>query len=315
MQPTGKRESTMITSTPIWKIAATVGGIALTSVAVWLNATHIAHAEGWASPLVAAGIIITICAAFTPPAAERAAKTGQPVKAIVLWIFFSLAVLFSLSASISRSSGYADGKIASAGQINLKAQLAEEAYKSAQTTQADECKKRGSKCRAAEDAVKAARAALATAAPVVAADPGSARLAAVLGISEATVAMYGPLLLPLGLELGGFIFLAFGLSPAARRETELQPVAKPVAVEELATPIADDVAKTEAEAVAIASQAIAKAPANGSRAYYLARLECEFPAIAARVQSGEISVFRASVQAGLRKAPANAKWAKVEAYA
>lgn len=50
------------TSTPIWKTAATTGGTALTSVAVWMNAQHIAHAEGWGSPLVAAGVIVTLCA-------------------------------------------------------------------------------------------------------------------------------------------------------------------------------------------------------------------------------------------------------------
>ena len=34
----------MTQTTPVWKIAATVGGTALTGAAVWLNATHIAHA-------------------------------------------------------------------------------------------------------------------------------------------------------------------------------------------------------------------------------------------------------------------------------
>jgi hypothetical protein len=74
--------------------------------------------------------------------------------------------------------------------------------------QQDECKKRGTRCRAAEDAVTAARAKLATSAPVQSADPGAERLAAVLGIQSSTVQLYAPLLLPIGLELGGFIFLA-----------------------------------------------------------------------------------------------------------
>ena len=54
-----------------------------------------------------------------------------------------------------------------------------------------------------------------------------------------------------------------------------------------------------------------KAVAN--RAYYLGRLEREFPALAARVHKGELSVYRACIEAGLRKAPAK-NWAKPEAY-
>jgi hypothetical protein len=55
----------------------------------------------------------------------------------------------------------------------------------------------------------------------------------------------------------------------------------------------------------------AKAVAN--RAYYLGRLEREFPALAARIHTGELSVYRASIEAGLRKAPAR-NWAQPDAY-
>jgi hypothetical protein len=93
---------------PLWRVAATVGGTALTGSAVWLNAEHVAVVEGWHSPLVVAGVIVTICAACTPPLAERAGKSGQWGKAIVLWTFFAFAVAFSLSASIGRSSADSD---------------------------------------------------------------------------------------------------------------------------------------------------------------------------------------------------------------
>jgi hypothetical protein len=291
----------MTQTTPVWKIAATVGGSALTGAAVWLNATHIAHTEGWGSPLVAAGVIVTLCAAVTPPFAERAAKTGQPVKAVLLWTFFALAVSFSLSASITRSSGYASGKIATVEQANEGAKLAKEAYEAAKQTQQNECKKRGTRCRAAEDAVTAARAKLATAAPVQSADPGAERLAAVLGIQSSTVQLYAPLLLPIGLELGGFIFLAAGLAPR-RREDEIatEPAAKPVANMLPAAAKAD---------------AVATAPKRGSAAYYQARLQRDHPALAQRVVAGEISVYKASIKAGLRKAPTrSSKWTKADAY-
>jgi hypothetical protein len=55
----------------------------------------------------------------------------------------------------------------------------------------------------------------------------------------------------------------------------------------------------------------AKAVAN--RAYYLGRLEREFPALAVRVHTGELSVYRASMEVGLRKPPAR-NWAQPDTY-
>ena len=236
--------------TPLWKIAATIGGAGLTASAVWLNAEHIAHAEGWGSSLVVAGVIVTLCAAGAPPAAERAAETGQPLRAVLIWAFFALAVGFSLSASIARSSGYASGKFASVELAKESAKLAKEAYEAARQTQQDEYKKRGARCRAAEDAVAAARAKLATSAPVQSADPGAERLAAVLGIQQSTVQLYAPLLLPIGLELGGFIFLAAGLAPRRRDDA--------IALEPVATPC-EEIAKTTQEGATPAAT-VAKQP-------------------------------------------------------
>jgi hypothetical protein len=54
-----------------------------------------------------------------------------------------------------------------------------------------------------------------------------------------------------------------------------------------------------------------KAVAN--RAYYLGRLEREFPALAARIHTSELSVYRASIEAGLRKPPAR-NWTQPDAY-
>jgi hypothetical protein len=275
---------------PFSKAVATAGGSALTGAAVWLNAEHIAASEGWASPLVLAGIIVTICAAVTPPLAERAAKTEQPFKAVMLWAFFALAVSFSLTASISRSGGHRDAEVASAEQINIKARLAQEAYAAAQATVADECKKRGSRCRAAEEALPVARAALMGAAPARTADPAAERIAHILGVSEASVALYSPLALPLGLELGGFIFLAVGLAPRRRKAEPITPRRDPDVID---LPIVEEVP-------AIAAPIMAKA---GSAAYYRQRLEREHPALAAAVDRGELSVFSATISAGMRKPP------------
>jgi hypothetical protein len=301
MQTFSRKDRTVINDTSFWKAAATTGGIALTANAVWLNACHVGGAEGWTSPLVSAGVIVTVCAAGTPPLAERAAKTAQPLKAILLWIFFALALGFSLTTSISRSSGYADGKIAAAEKIAERAKLAKEAYAAAQATQADECKRRGPKCRAAEDAVVEARRNLVATAPAAAANPGAERISAVLGVSEASVEMYSPLMLPLALELGGFVLLALGLAPAARREQTAEVVelqaAKPVVT---AKPTANQPAKP-------------KSKTKTGRDYWLSRLQKDFPALAAEVESGTLSVYGACLQAGLRK-PSGKTWTQPADY-
>jgi len=294
-----------------WKIAATIGGTGLTATAVWLNAEHVAASEGWHSPLVAAGVIVTLCAASVPPLAERAAKTGQPGKAAMLWLFFILAVGFSLSASIARSSSYVAGNAARAETSNRATRLAEEAYAAAKRSVEAECAKRGPKCRDLEEKADEARKALAIAKPVQAGDPGAERLAALLGVDEAKVRLYVPLLLPLGLELGGFIFLAFGLAPRRREEAIVAPTiaAEPIAMAD--DPVPTEIA-TPMQTIAIAA---AKAPAAGTKAYYLQRLQREHPAIAVKIASGEMSVYAASIAAGLRKAPAKAnKWTKADTY-
>jgi hypothetical protein len=55
--------------------------------------------------------------------------------------------------------------------------------------------------------------------------------------------------------------------------------------------------------------------AKTDRAYWLARLHRDHPALAAQVESGNCSVYSACLQSGLRKpARKSAKWTKVETY-
>jgi hypothetical protein len=297
-----------MTHLPYWKIASTIGGAALTGAAVALNAQHIAAAEGWESPLVLAGIIVTVCAALTPPAAERCQKEGQPLKAAMLWLFFTLAVAFSLSASIGRAGDHRDAQVADGEAANMRAEVAQEAYAAAKKTAAEECAKRGSLCRKAEAALAMARGQLGAAPAAKAADPGAERIASVLGISQASVALYSPLALPFALELGGFIFLAVGLAPRRKIEllrhdrkdddgTPVVAVARPQAIASRAVAIAKPVARP--------AMAALPAPAKpGTKAYYLQRLEREFPKLANAVAEGSLSVFAATLAAGLRKGPA-----------
>jgi hypothetical protein len=89
------------------------------------------------------------------------------------------------------------------------------------------------------------------------------------------------------------------LSDARRREVAVEIIAiEPV---EIAKPVAKPV------------MAIAKPVASGTAAYYLARLERDHPAIAKRVHCGELSVYRGSLEAGIRKSAAK-KWTAIEDY-
>jgi len=124
------------------------------------------------------------------------------------------------------------------------------------------------------------------------------------------VALYLPLLLPLGLELGGFIFLALGLAP---RRLEDHPDASEIS-DAIVTVVSGSEPVTGGTTSATPAKPIAKS-ASGTKNYYQQRLQRDHPEIAKRVESGEISVYAASVSAGLRKAPAkSAKWTKADAY-
>lgn len=298
---------------PYVKILAIIGGAGLTAVATYMNAEAIAASEGWLSPLTIGTIILTISGAMALPLAEQAWKTGQWLKAAFLVLFFSLVVAGSLLNTLARTAAYRDGQVATGVATNARAELAREAYAAAQATVADECKKRGDRCRAAEAAVVTARNALATVAPAKAADPAAARLSALLGISESAVALYVPLILPTALELGGFILLAFGFAPRRRKieiaEMPITIVETPI--ETAASPIIEPATPMQTLAKAISAPAKA-----GTKAYYLDRLKAEHPQLAAKVASGEMSVYGASIAAGLRKAPVKIdSWTKAEAYA
>jgi hypothetical protein len=91
------------------------------------------------------------------------------------------------------------------------------------------------------------------------------------------------------------------LKDAASRDIAAEPVASPI--------------EEPASAMQILAKAAAMPAKAGTRHYYLKRLQREHPALAAKIASGEISVYAASIAAGLRKAPAKAtKWTKVDAY-
>ena len=84
---------------------------------------------------------------------------------------------------------------------------------------------------------------------------------------------------------------AMGLLAYRKAAIEPEPNASPSETE----------AKPMQEALCIPAKA-------GTKAYYLTRLRKEFPELAGKVERKELSVYAASLQAGLRKAPAKRKW-------
>jgi hypothetical protein len=68
------------------------------------------------------------------------------------------------------------------------------------------------------------------------------------------------------------------------------------------------VAKSASAVATLQMQALATQPKSGTAAWYLERLRKDHPAIASRVQAGELSVYAACIEAGLRKAPKRKAW-------
>jgi hypothetical protein len=58
----------------------------------------------------------------------------------------------------------------------------------------------------------------------------------------------------------------------------------------------------------VMQQAVATPAKRGTAAYYLQRLHRDFPAIAAQVEAGKLSVYAGCIEAGIRKRPAKRKW-------
>jgi hypothetical protein len=140
-------------------------------------------------------------------------------------LFFAIMMLFSISTAVDRLGSRRDNEAHSARSDNARAKLAAEAYTAAKATADAECGKRGPKCRAAEDAVNKAREALSSKPAERVVDGMAVRISAALPfLSVEAVQLYQPLMLPLGLQLGGFLMLALGLSP--KREPEPKPASK-----------------------------------------------------------------------------------------
>ncbi|MGA7328608.1 MAG: hypothetical protein WBX25_29995 [Rhodomicrobium sp.] len=119
-----------------------------------------------------------------------------------------------MSASVERLGSFRDAKIGSVQADNARSGLAKEGYADAVKIRDRECTKPGFKCRTAEEAVKKARERLLEKPVQRVADSMGEHVTALLPfLSPEQVRLYQPLILPIGLQFGGFILLALGLAP------------------------------------------------------------------------------------------------------
>lgn len=207
-----------------WKAVATAFGVSLAGVEVVLNASFTANGGSLTQPMVIASVIITAAGASALPIAMRAWSTGSRGLAMLLGgMFLPLALAISFTSALERSGDRRDTELAAHRASNRQESLAQQTYADALRTKNRECtdRKDGSPiCRSSERALAAAATKLdgriTTTAQKV--EDGMAhRLATVLffmGVNEEGVQLYVPLLTPAALLLGGFLFLAIGLSPA-----------------------------------------------------------------------------------------------------
>jgi hypothetical protein len=201
---------------PIIKIVAALLGFVFAGVEIWLNTEFLAKQEGLVSPVTATVVVASIGAAVFIPISEAAAKAGQRFKAVGFGVVFICMAAYALSASVERIGSHRDANIGAAQADNARAGLAKEAYAEAEKIRDRECTKPGARCRAAEEAAKQARERL-LAKPVQSViDSMGTRITAVLPLlTPEQVRLYQPLTLPIGLQFGGYLLLAFGFAPAS----------------------------------------------------------------------------------------------------
>jgi hypothetical protein len=211
-----KRPQTIKPSVPIIKIVAAFLGFVFAGVEIWLNTEFLAKQEGLVSPVTATVVVASIGAAVFIPIAEAAAKAGQWFKALGFGVVFICMAAYALSASVERIGTHRDANVGAAQADNARAGLAKEAYTEAEKIRDRECTKPGARCRTAEEAVKQARERLLQKPVQSVIDSMGTRITAVLPfLTPEQVRLYQPLTLPIGLQFGGYLLLAFGFAPAS----------------------------------------------------------------------------------------------------
>jgi len=205
---------------------ATVIGLALMGLDAFGSWEAQLKEAGQVTYIVLAAPVIATAACFLLLLAERARSEGHPWKAAALVVAFLFAGSVVVMAALERTAGAQDRALATRQTANQPVTLARGALKSAEQALAKaeaaasaECATgAGRRCRALvarEDAARQrvanSRAALTQVGVVVAENPRAKALAALLPISEATIGLYAPAVVPLAMLTVGLACIWYGI--------------------------------------------------------------------------------------------------------
>jgi hypothetical protein len=221
-------------------LASIVIGAAFTGIEIYGAAAYLLE-QAQPPYLVLGGALTTAAAATLIPLSERCFRDGRYLLGVLLMAALIPALSIIVTAAIERTGGARDriagDHQAKAAAIRLKndavadAKADLERLRAAEERECNSAKPgadpRGPRCKSAEKRTQEGRERLETVrgkladAGVASKDPMVARLAAVLpGISEADIALFHPLILPLTISLLGILFIAAGARPPKPREAQ-----------------------------------------------------------------------------------------------
>jgi hypothetical protein len=225
-------------------LVAIAGGIALTAIEI-VGAVSYLTSQSSPSYLVAGGALITAVAAIVPILAARCSQARRYFLALLLWGSMIPALSLVFSAAVERTGSARDEANRDRQVIAQKIELARSAERDAKAVaDADEAKAvaecsraakgspRGPLCTAAEGRADTSRQRLQTArdavasAGVVSKDSQAVRLAAILPVSEESVALYQPIVLPVAISVLGLLLISAGAHQQPARPTKVVRKAK-----------------------------------------------------------------------------------------
>lgn len=205
-------------------------GLALLALQTWLLLEHAASMPGHSMAMLAAVPVVSVTLAALPILIEHCLRARALLKAAGLALLFGLLVGYSLPQAIGRSGEGRDAKIAEAASTarplkmmldeldtarkrvdDAAAEVKRESRDGGCRQRCEQWKRTQAEREARVDQLTRDISKMAT--PKVGASDAP-RIAALLGISEATVNLYAPLFLPVAIEVGVWVLLWFGFSLA-----------------------------------------------------------------------------------------------------
>ena len=222
-------------------LVAIAGGIALTAIEI-VGVVSYLTSQSSPSYLVAGGALITAVAAIVPILAARCWQARRYFLALLLWGSMIPALSLVFSAAVERTGSARDEANRDRQVIAQKIELARSAERDAKAVaDADEAKAvaecsraakgspRGPLCTAAEGRADTSRQRLQTARDAVASAgvvSQAVRLAAILPVSEESVALYQPIVLPVAISVLGLLLISAGAHQQPARPTKVVRKAK-----------------------------------------------------------------------------------------